>query len=248
MLRSLALAALFTLAATAATAAPAQQYRYSYRGDGFEASLWSGDECRSVNFWVYGADSFYKNGPGQPAAANYAQASVDVYDWCTQSWGWAWTDLTGAVVNARGPGSSSSVSGSMAVPMGHWEPGTEEVCDSWEENCWDDNWNPCDCAGECTYEYPAGEWCYYPEVWVSDGDALIGFNLTLTPEGTVYRGMNSGGSRSAYGMSRYRSNGTYRPATVSGTWVMDGRDLFATGGGYGNLWTTTGGELSIYRW
>lgn len=248
MLRSLSLLALFTLAATAATAAPAQQYRSTFKGDGFDAGLWSGDECRQVSMYMYGADTFYKNGPGQPATYNYASADVSIYDSCSNSWGWGWTDLTGAVVNARGTNATTTVSGSVAVPMGHWEQSTEEVCWTYEEVCYDENWNWCDCANECAFEYPAGEYCEYPWNWVSDGDALIGFNLTLTPDGSTYRGMTSYSGKNDYGMYRYRSNGTSRAAVVSGTWVLDGRDLFANGGGYGNLWNTTGGEMSIWRW
>lgn len=249
MSRRLALTALFALVATSAAAAPAQQFRYTYKGDGFDGQLWSGDDCRNANLYVYGADAFFKAGPGQPATSNYGSAEAYVYDWCTGSQGWAWVDLSGsAVVNARGPNATTSVSGSVSIPMGHYEQGTEEVCWTYEEACYDENWNWCDCAGECTYEYPAGEYCEYPWIWVSDGDSLMGFNLTFTPEGTVSRGTSQYSTKNEQGMYRYRNNGTFRPAIISGTWALDGRDLFATGGGYGSLWNTNGGEMSIWRW
>lgn len=248
MSRRLALVALFSLAASSAVAAPPSIYRSTYKGDGFDAQLWNYDGCREISLYLRGSDSFWKGGPGQPMSSNYVAADAYVADWCNQSWGWAWLDLTGTDLNARGVNASTTLNGSMDVAMGHWEAGTVEECYSWEEACYDENWNPCDCAGECTFEYPAGTYCYYPDVWVDDGAHTMGFNLTLTPDGSSWRGINMQSYKSENGMYRYRSNGTNRNALVSGTWVFDGQDLMGSSGSWASVWNTNGGDLSIWRY
>lgn len=248
MSRRLALAALLSLAASAAVAAPPSSYRYTYKGDGFDAQLWSYDGCREIGLYLRGADQFWKSGPGAPATNNYVGADAWIYDYCSQSYGWAWLDLTGAVLNARGVNATTTLVGSMDIPVGHWEEGTVEECYSWEEQCYDDNWNPCDCAGECAFEYPAGSYCYFPWVWVDDGARTMAFNLTMTPEGSAWRGMNMYSGKSKTGMYRYRYNGTNRSATLSGTWVLDGQDLLGSAGSWANVWNTNGGEVSIWRY
>ncbi len=247
MLRSLSLVAFAALVATPAAAA-AEQWRYSSKGDGFSAELHTYQDCSSTDLYVYGSDYATKVGPGQPQRSNYMYAYASAYDCTTNSYGWGYVDLGNARITARGTNASASASGTIDLQFGHWEPGTVEECWSWEAQCYDADWNWCDCANECAYEYEAGEYCYYPEVWVDDGVRTMGFNLTLAPTGVTERGTNMGSYKGPNGMYRYRYSGTTRYSNVTGTWVLEGQDLLANAWSWATLWSTNSGELSLWRY
>ena len=69
-----------------------------------------------------------------------------------------------------------------------------------------------DCA---TLGWPAGEYCY-PAFWswVEDGSKSLSFNVSLSPTGDTYRGMQVSSQKTPWGMFRSRYTGSSRYATV----------------------------------
>ncbi len=246
-LTSLSLLAFVVLSAFPAGAAAPQRSNTSFRGDGFEGGLWTDDGCASMSLWFYGADYSTKEGAGQPTSTNYVAGYFSSYDACTNSYGWA--DLTNLVanVNAKGINATTTVSGSAEVAFGHYEAGTVEECYSYEASCYDAEWNFCDCAEECAFEYEAFEECYIPSVWVDDGTRTLGFSLNVAPTGDTFRGMNMGTQKGPNGLYRYRYTGSSRYGSMTGTVSLDGTPI-DTSSAYGSVWTANSGSMSLFKY
>lgn len=242
MLRaSLALLALLALAvATPALAAPSI-YRATFRGDGFDGSVGISDGCRYVDVYFSGSDYATKSQPGAPQTSNALWGYVNVFDCDSQGWGSAYFDQANATMSANGV-SGATVSATVSVAFGHWEPSEEQYCESYEGWCWIDDEGNEHCE-------PAGEYCYPAYwFWVEDGTQSLSFDLALAPTGDTYRGMQMSTQKTPWGMFRSRYTGTQRYATVTGSATLDGEAVLGTewSWSWGNLWNTTSGYVERY--
>ena len=238
-LSSLALALTFAVAVPAAAAAPTQS-RSTFRGDGFDASLWSRDNCRDISLYFNGSDYSTKDGPGQPQSSNYLSGYASIYDSCLGSWGSASIAQLNATIDAKGPNATTTLRGSVEVQTGHYEQDTVETCSSYEAYCYTD-WQ-----GNQVCE-PAGQYCYFASIYVADPSQTLSFNLSITPNGDTYRGMSMGTQKGPNGFYRYRYTGTQRSGTLTGSVLLDGEDIFTAAQSWSNVWTANSGSMSIYK-
>lgn len=235
---ALALASLVALTASSSSLAT-QQYQSTFRGDGFDASLYSYDGCLDVSMYFNGSDYAQKSGPGQPLTSNYLFGYVQIFDCETQSFSWAYIDQINASIDAKGPNATSRLSGSFEVEQGRWEPTGEQFCYTYEGWCWTD-WDGNEVCEE------GGEYCYDEYVFVLLSSKTLTFDLSLAPSGDAYRGMSMSSAKGPYGMYRSRYTGTQRYGDVTGTLTLDGEDLMAGSYSWANVWTATSGSVSVY--
>lgn len=217
----------------------AEQSSYAFRGDGFDASIYSNDGCRDVGMYFSGSDYATRSGPGQPQQSNYLYGYAYTFDCETQSWAWVYIDQINASIEAKGPNQASRLSGSVEVEQGRWELSGQQFCYTYEGWCWTD-WEGNDVCEE------AGEYCYDEWIWVSLPSKTLTFDLTLSPSGDTYRGLSMYNYKSPYGMYRSRYTGSQRYGSVSGELTLDGEDMMTGSSSYANVWTATSGSMSLY--
>lgn len=236
---ALGLVTLATLALASLPAAAAQQSHSTFRGDGFDASLYANDGCLNVSMYFSGSDYATKSGPGQLQSSNYLYGYAQIFDCETQAYSWVYLDQSNALIDAKGPNANSRLRGSYEVEQGRWEPTGELVCYTYGGWCWTD-WDGNEVCED------AGEYCYDEYAFVALPSKTLTFDLQVAPTGDTYRGMSMSSSKGPYGMYRSRYTGSQRYGNVTGTLTLDGEDLMAGSYSYANVWNATSGSVSVY--
>ncbi len=240
-----------SLASTAVAAEP-QRTQSNFKGNfasgWFESALIdeNGMYCGYRYANVYASDQWLRTQPGQPTTFSGADVSFASHNWCTGEFDYGYGFVSGGVSFGRNL-SSATASGSF----------TRQTCTYVCEPV------PCELPnepppGECVEDFDCGpgalcmdgvcqpfecQSCYE----VCEPAGQVTFSVNWTGTGDPYRGMYMSHYRGGEFSSHYRGQGTWRSATLTGTISVDGVPL-EFDYGYGDISSTTSGQMEIYRY